>query len=99
MKFRVSSIVLVICLVIMMTTKASCRSKILRCRCIKSLSICPRNMDKIEVLQAGSHCSRVQMIATMKNGQQLCLEPTSPKVKSCLRDFMAQNKTTFPPWD
>uniref|UniRef100_A0A8C4MLV2 C-X-C motif chemokine n=1 Tax=Equus asinus asinus TaxID=83772 RepID=A0A8C4MLV2_EQUAS len=48
----------------------------LRCLCVKTTSgIHPRIIQTLQVLRAGPHCSKVEVIATLKNGKEICLDP------------------------
>ncbi|XP_048219990.1 platelet basic protein-like [Perognathus longimembris pacificus] len=48
----------------------------LRCICVKTVSgIHPSKMQSLEVIQPGPHCEKVQVIATLKDGRKVCLDP------------------------
>ncbi|XP_010638900.1 platelet basic protein-like [Fukomys damarensis] len=58
----------------------------LRCLCVKTVSgIHPSKISTLEVIKAGSHCSKVQVIATLKEGQKVCLNPDAPGVKKMIQ--------------
>ncbi|XP_066240851.1 C-X-C motif chemokine 6 [Saccopteryx leptura] len=58
----------------------------LRCMCTTITARIPpqlvRNMVKIP---AGPQCPRVEVIATMKNGRQVCMDPEAPVVKKMIQ--------------
>ncbi|XP_014402087.1 PREDICTED: growth-regulated protein homolog gamma-like [Myotis brandtii] len=57
----------------------------LRCQCLQTLQgIHPRNIQSVKVTSPGPHCDRTEVIATLKNGQKVCLNPASPLVKKIL---------------
>ncbi|KAM4781869.1 growth-regulated alpha protein-like [Cyanocitta cristata] len=55
----------------------------LRCRCVRTVSevIPPRRLARLEFLVEGPHCAVPEVIATTKQGQMVCLNPTAPWVK------------------
>ncbi|XP_004833978.1 platelet basic protein-like [Heterocephalus glaber] len=58
----------------------------LRCLCVKTVSgIHPSKISTLEMIKAGSHCSKVQVIATLKEGQKVCLNPDAPGVKKMIQ--------------
>nr|BAB79448.1 interleukin-8 [Triakis scyllium] len=64
----------------------------LRCQCIKTNSkfIHPRRMENIEIFPSGPHCSNVEIIATLKNGTPVCLNPEAAWVKKII-DMIIKN--------
>nr|XP_056713749.1 interleukin-8-like [Euleptes europaea] len=59
----------------------------LRCQCINTHSkfIPPRNIQDVKLTQSGPHCKNVEVIATLKDGREVCLDPTAPWVKTIIR--------------
>uniref|UniRef100_A0A674HNR9 C-X-C motif chemokine n=1 Tax=Taeniopygia guttata TaxID=59729 RepID=A0A674HNR9_TAEGU len=55
----------------------------LRCRCVRTVSevIPPRRLARLEFLAEGPHCAVPEVIATLKQGQLVCLDPAAPWVK------------------
>ncbi|NWI03491.1 IL8 protein, partial [Tichodroma muraria] len=55
----------------------------LRCRCVLAVSevIPPRRLTRLEFLVEEPHCAVPEVIATTKQGQMVCLNPTAPWVK------------------
>ncbi|XP_007087004.1 platelet basic protein [Panthera tigris] len=61
----------------------------LRCLCMKTVSgIHPSNIQNLEVLRAGPHCANVEVIATLKNGNKVCLDPEAPKIKKIVQKIL-----------
>ncbi|XP_004681504.1 PREDICTED: platelet basic protein-like [Condylura cristata] len=61
----------------------------LRCMCMKTISsIHPNNIQRLEVIKAGPHCAKVEVLATMKNGNKICLDPESPRMKKIVQKFL-----------
>ncbi|NXL58479.1 IL8 protein, partial [Chordeiles acutipennis] len=55
----------------------------LRCRCVRTVSevIPPRRLARVELVAEGPHCAVPEIIATTKQGQTVCLNPSAPWVK------------------
>ncbi|XP_043827859.1 permeability factor 2-like [Dromiciops gliroides] len=54
----------------------------LRCKCVRTTQgIHPKNIVSLEVIRAGPHCPRHEVIATLKKGGEICLNPKAPWVK------------------
>ncbi|ELK24956.1 Growth-regulated protein like protein alpha [Myotis davidii] len=61
----------------------------LRCQCLQSLQgIHPKNIQSVKVTSPGPHCDRTEVIATLKNGQKVCLNPESPLVKKFVNKML-----------
>ncbi|KAJ8372651.1 hypothetical protein AAFF_G00280670, partial [Aldrovandia affinis] len=65
----------------------------LRCRCIETES---RRMMKLiqsmEMFPPSAHCKDTEIIATLRTGQQICLNPTAPWVNKVIQRIL-ENKT------
>ncbi|MEE6460461.1 hypothetical protein FKM82_000971 [Ascaphus truei] len=74
------------------------RATELRCRCIKTETkiIHPKHMQNVELIPKGPHCKNVEVIATLKNGQEVCLEPSSPWVEKIIKRILESSKTPRP---
>ncbi|XP_029454764.1 permeability factor 2-like [Rhinatrema bivittatum] len=61
---------------------ASARTE-LRCQCIKTVSefIPIKQIANVELIPEGPHCPTVEVIANLKNGMQVCLNPEAKWVK------------------
>ncbi|XP_027956393.1 platelet basic protein [Eumetopias jubatus] len=67
----------------------------LYCMCLKTVSgIHPSNIQSLEVLRAGPHCANVQVIATLKNGKKICLDPEAPKIKKIVQKILESHGPT-----
>ncbi|XP_043542049.1 interleukin-8-like [Chiloscyllium plagiosum] len=64
----------------------------LRCQCIKTNSkfIHPNHMENIEIIPSGPHCPTVEIIATLKSGSPVCLNPNAVWVKMII-DIMTNS--------
>ncbi|XP_054584371.1 platelet basic protein-like [Eptesicus fuscus] len=61
----------------------------LRCMCIQTTSgIHPRNIQNLKMFRAGPHCPNVEVIATLKNGKEICLDPNAPLIKKIIQKFL-----------
>ncbi|NWH75617.1 CXCL2 protein, partial [Piaya cayana] len=62
----------------------------LRCRCPRTVSqlIPPRRLARVELLAEGPHCAVPEVIATTKQGQIICLNPSAPWVKRILTNIL-----------
>uniref|UniRef100_A0A8C0CU70 C-X-C motif chemokine n=1 Tax=Balaenoptera musculus TaxID=9771 RepID=A0A8C0CU70_BALMU len=61
----------------------------LRCSCVKTTSgIHPSNIQSLEVTRAGPHCSNVEVIAMLKNGKKICLDPEAPRIKKIVQKIL-----------
>ncbi|XP_035877884.1 platelet factor 4-like isoform X1 [Phyllostomus discolor] len=51
----------------------------LQCMCVNTTSrVHPKHIISLEVIRAGPHCPTSQMIATLKKGKKICLDPHAP---------------------
>ncbi|XP_059182612.1 platelet basic protein-like [Centropristis striata] len=60
------------------------------CHCIQTESRhIVRHIEKVELIEANSHCDKTEIIATLKNGgQKVCLDPKAPWVKKIILRIM-----------
>ncbi|XP_014316099.1 growth-regulated protein homolog gamma isoform X1 [Myotis lucifugus] len=66
----------------------------LRCQCLETMKgIHPRVIQSVKVTSPGPHCDRTEVIATLKNGQKVCLNPESPLVKKILDKMLNKGNT------
>ncbi|XP_036083758.1 growth-regulated protein homolog gamma-like [Rousettus aegyptiacus] len=57
----------------------------LRCQCLQTLQgIHFKNIQSVKVTPPGPHCDRTEVIATLKNGLEVCLNPEAPKIKEII---------------
>ncbi|XP_045853894.1 platelet basic protein [Meles meles] len=67
----------------------------LRCLCLNTVSgIHPSNIQRLEVLRAGPHCANVEVIATLRNGKKICLDPEAPKIKKIVQKILESSGST-----
>uniref|UniRef100_A0A9L0T2T8 C-X-C motif chemokine n=1 Tax=Equus caballus TaxID=9796 RepID=A0A9L0T2T8_HORSE len=61
----------------------------LRCQCLQTVQgIHQKNIQSVKVTPAGSHCAQTEVIATLKNGQETCLNPEAPMVKKMIEKML-----------
>ncbi|NWU15046.1 IL8 protein, partial [Cephalopterus ornatus] len=71
--------------------KGLARSAIeLRCQCIGTHSrfIHPKFIQNVNLSPSGPHCKNVEVIATLKDGREVCLEPTASWVKLIIKAIL-----------
>ncbi|XP_047575473.1 growth-regulated protein homolog gamma-like isoform X6 [Lutra lutra] len=66
----------------------------LRCQCLQTVqAIHLKNIQNVVVTPSGPHCEQTEVIATLKNGQEVCLNPEAPLVKKLINKML--NKMAF----
>ncbi|XP_051026253.1 platelet factor 4 [Acomys russatus] len=62
----------------------------LSCICVKTISsgIHPKHFTSLEVIRAGRHCAVPQLIATLKNGRKICLDPQASLYKKVVKKLL-----------
>ncbi|KAL1791225.1 C-X-C motif chemokine 6 [Sigmodon hispidus] len=68
----------------------------LRCLCLNiNPKINPKMIANLEVIAAGPQCPRVEVIAKLKNQQEVCLDPEAPLIKKIIQKILdGGNKKT-----
>ncbi|OXB79845.1 UNVERIFIED_CONTAM: hypothetical protein H355_004806 [Colinus virginianus] len=68
----------------------------LRCQCIDTHSkfIHPKFIQNVNLTPSGPHCKNVEVIATLKDGREVCLDPTAPWVKLIIKAILDKADTT-----
>ncbi|XP_045645503.1 C-X-C motif chemokine 6-like isoform X3 [Ursus americanus] len=67
----------------------------LRCMCLTTTpGIHPRMITKMQVVAAGPQCSKVEVVATLKNGKKVCLDPEAPQIKKIVQKILESNEST-----
>ncbi|NXR21934.1 IL8 protein, partial [Cinclus mexicanus] len=63
-----------------------------QCQCIVTHSkfIPPKTIQDVRLSQRGSHCKNVEIIATLKDGREVCVEPTVPWVRLTVKALLAR---------
>ncbi|NXN58275.1 IL8 protein, partial [Rynchops niger] len=60
------------------------------CRSTHSKFIPPKAIQNVTLSQRGPRCKNVEIIATLKGGRQVCLQPTAPCVQLTLKAIWAR---------
>uniref|UniRef100_A0A8B9ZMH7 C-X-C motif chemokine n=1 Tax=Anas zonorhyncha TaxID=75864 RepID=A0A8B9ZMH7_9AVES len=62
----------------------------LRCHCIRNVRrlMLPKHLANVEIIPKGPHCKAVEIIATLKNSQQICLDPQAKWVKMIINRIL-----------
>ncbi|XP_012407410.2 growth-regulated alpha protein [Sarcophilus harrisii] len=64
----------------------------LRCQCLQTVQgISYKTLASLKVIPAGPHCSNLEVLATLKNGKVLCLNPEAPQVKKVVQKALKSN--------
>nr|XP_009682129.1 PREDICTED: growth-regulated alpha protein-like [Struthio camelus australis] len=62
----------------------------LRCHCIQTAKglMSPKHVAKVEIIPKGPHCHTLEIIATLKNSQQVCLDPQAKWMKMIINKIL-----------
>uniref|UniRef100_A0A2R8MJP4 Chemokine interleukin-8-like domain-containing protein n=1 Tax=Callithrix jacchus TaxID=9483 RepID=A0A2R8MJP4_CALJA len=61
----------------------------LRCICLHTTQRDPPKMiSNLQVFAPGPQCSKVEVIASMKNGEEVCLDPETPFLKKVIQKIL-----------
>ncbi|XP_059252824.1 C-X-C motif chemokine 6 [Mustela nigripes] len=67
----------------------------LRCVCLTTTpGIRPKMIAKVEVIAPGPQCSRVEVVATLKNKKEVCLDPENPVMKKVIQKILDSGRKT-----
>lgn len=68
----------------------------LRCVCLAVTSrINPKMIANLEVIPAGPQCPKVEVVAKLKNQNEVCLDPEAPLIKKIIQKILdSGNKKT-----
>ncbi|XP_028608477.1 C-X-C motif chemokine 3 [Grammomys surdaster] len=67
----------------------------LRCQCLKTLPwIDFENIHSLTVTPPGPHCIQTEVIATLKNGQEVCLNPQAPRLQKIIQKILKSGKSS-----
>ncbi|XP_049671465.1 interleukin-8-like [Accipiter gentilis] len=68
------------------------KEKGFQCLCISTHSkfIPPKAIQNVRLSQRGPRCKNVEIIATLKGGRRVCLEPTAPWVQLTVKAILAR---------
>ncbi|NWR55122.1 IL8 protein, partial [Bucorvus abyssinicus] len=63
-----------------------------QCLCINSHSrfIPPKTIKNVMLSSRGPHCKTMEIIATLKDGRQVCLDPAAPWVQRIVEAVLAR---------
>ncbi|XP_075401042.1 platelet factor 4-like [Tenrec ecaudatus] len=60
-----------------------------QCICEKTHTVLPpKHINSLEVIRAGPHCPKAQMIASLKNGGKVCLDLHASKYKKIIKKLL-----------
>uniref|UniRef100_A0A452TKS8 Chemokine interleukin-8-like domain-containing protein n=1 Tax=Ursus maritimus TaxID=29073 RepID=A0A452TKS8_URSMA len=58
-------------------------------QCLQTLQgIHLKNIQNVKVTPSGPHCAQTEVIATLKNGQDVCLNPEAPMVRRIINKML-----------
>ncbi|EGW01002.1 growth-regulated alpha protein precursor [Cricetulus griseus] len=61
----------------------------LRCQCLQTMTgVHLKNIQSLKVTPPGPHCTQTEVIATLKNGQEACLNPEAPMVQKIVQKML-----------
>ncbi|XP_037006109.2 platelet factor 4-like isoform X2 [Artibeus jamaicensis] len=64
----------------------------LQCMCVNTTSrVHSKHIISLEVIRAGPHCPTPQMIATLKKGKKVCLDPHAPRYRRIIKKLTESN--------
>ncbi|NXY62022.1 IL8 protein, partial [Callaeas wilsoni] len=63
-----------------------------QCQCMNTHSkfIPPKTIQDVTLSQRGRHCKNVEIIATLKDGREVCVEPTAPWIRLTVKALLAR---------
>ncbi|NXQ53342.1 IL8 protein, partial [Anthoscopus minutus] len=66
--------------------------RVSQCQCISTHSkfIPPKTIQDVRLSRRGPHCKKVEIIATLKDGREVCVEPTAPWVGLTVKALLAR---------
>ncbi|XP_028362007.2 growth-regulated protein homolog [Phyllostomus discolor] len=66
----------------------------LRCQCLQTLQrINPKLIQSVKVTVPGASCDQTEVVATLKNGQAVCLNPEAPPVKKIIEKMLNKDSS------
>nr|XP_004665405.2 growth-regulated protein homolog gamma [Jaculus jaculus] len=61
----------------------------LRCQCLQTVpGVHPKSIQSVKVLAPGPHCTQPEVIAMLKDGREICLNPESPMVQKIIHKIL-----------
>uniref|UniRef100_A0A2K6NCF6 C-X-C motif chemokine n=1 Tax=Rhinopithecus roxellana TaxID=61622 RepID=A0A2K6NCF6_RHIRO len=66
----------------------------LRCSCLQTTQgVQPQIISNLQVFDIGPQCSEVEVVASLKNGTEICLDPQAPFLKKVIQKILdGENK-------
>ncbi|XP_045713956.1 growth-regulated protein homolog [Phyllostomus hastatus] len=66
----------------------------LRCQCLKTVQrINPKLIQSVKVTPPGASCDQTEVVAMLKNGQAVCLNPEAPPVKKMIEKMLNKDSS------
>ncbi|XP_041527574.1 C-X-C motif chemokine 3-like [Microtus oregoni] len=61
----------------------------LRCKCPNTIPrIALEEIQSLKVTPSGPHCTQTEVIATLKNGKEFCLDPEGPRLQKIIQKIL-----------
>ncbi|PNJ48731.1 C-X-C motif chemokine 5 [Pongo pygmaeus] len=61
----------------------------LRCVCLQTTQgVHPKMISNLQVFAIGPQCSKVEVVASLKNGKEICLDPEAPFLKKVIQKIL-----------
>ncbi|XP_008572037.1 PREDICTED: alveolar macrophage chemotactic factor-like [Galeopterus variegatus] len=61
----------------------------LRCVCLTTTpGVHPKMISNMQVIAAGPQCPKVEVVASLKNGKEVCLDPEAPVIKKIIQKIL-----------
>ncbi|XP_008841746.2 growth-regulated alpha protein-like [Nannospalax galili] len=61
----------------------------LRCQCLQTVQgIQLKSLQSVRMTPPGAHCTQTEVIATLKNGREVCLNPEAPMVQKIIQKIL-----------
>ncbi|NXO25844.1 IL8 protein, partial [Cisticola juncidis] len=63
-----------------------------QCHCISTHSrfISPKTVQDVRLSQRGPHCKNVEIIVTLKDGREVCVEPAAPWIQLTVKALLGR---------
>ncbi|XP_052054699.1 C-X-C motif chemokine 3-like [Apodemus sylvaticus] len=67
----------------------------LRCHCLHTQQrVNFETIQSLTVKPAGPHCTQIEVIATLKDGQEVCLNPEGPRLQKIIQKILKSAKSS-----
>ncbi|XP_075853937.1 C-X-C motif chemokine 6 [Microcebus murinus] len=62
----------------------------LRCVCLHTAprGVRPRNIAGLQVMAPGPQCPRTEVVASLRDGSEVCLDPGAPLIKKIIKKYL-----------